>query len=109
MKYILGLHFSDDSYETKLEGAYPLGCWKLTDQPLEGNFKYRSDAVQKCFAAARKKIYGAVAVSNGGSCQVTSPHRLDIIELMKNGRSTKCAKDGKGGPDASQIYGLMSK
>ena len=69
---------------------------------LDGNFKNRSDAVHKCFDAARKEEHAVVAVSNGGSCQVTTVSRA--IQYMKRGRSEKCAKDGKGGPDASQMY-----
>ena len=74
---------------------------------LDGNFKNRSDAIHKCFAAARKKYYTVVAVSNGGSCHGTYSH--NAIQYMKMGRSNKCAKDGKGGPDASEIYTLMGK
>ena len=105
------LNFSDGTYETK--GYVSYGCWKFANLPsleskteiLDGNYKNRSDAVGKCFAAAKKKFKRAFAVSDGGSCQGLVD--IEQLQFMKQGRSTKCAKDGKGGPDASQIYGLI--
>ena len=74
---------------------------------MDGNYKTRSDAVYKCFAHSKAKGKLVFAVSDGGSCQGLSSYRF--TEYMKQGRSTKCAKDGKGGPDASQIYINISK
>ena len=99
------LNFSDGYYET--QGYVSLGCWKFVDLPsmegvLDGNYKTRSDAVYKCFAESKKRQRVVFAVSDGGSCQALSMSRF--TEYTKQGRSTKCAKDGKGGPDASQVY-----
>ena len=109
------LNLSDDLYETGLDGSVSLGCWKFLnltsleekDEILDGNYKNRSDAVHKCFVATRNQNNKVYAVSNGGSCQGLS-HQL-YTTYMEQGRSTKCAKDGKGGPGASQIYIHISK
>ena len=77
------------------------------DEILDGNYKSRSDAIHKCFVATRNQYDTVYAVSNGGSCQGFS--NRSYRKYMKQGRSTKCAKDGKGGPGASQIYRHISK
>ena len=74
---------------------------------LDGNYKNRSDAVRKCFVATRKERQIVFAVSDGGSCQGVPMSSYSMY--MKQGRSAKCAKDGKGGLDASQIYRHISK
>ena len=108
LNYIMVLYFSDGSYETK--GYAPLGCWKFADLPsleqkeeiLNGNYKNRSDAFHKCFTASRKDYMAVFALTDGGSCQSLSYRSQS--EYIKQGRSTKCAQDGKGGPDGSQMY-----
>ena len=113
MKYILGSGFSDGTYETK--GYVSHGCWKFANlktlegraQILDGHYKNRSNAVHKCFVASKTNYKTVFAVSDGGSCQGKISYGQS--EYMKRGRSTKCAKDGRGGPDASEIYLRISK
>ena len=107
------MNFPDGSYETK--GYASLGCWKFADLPslegkaeiLDGNYTNRSEALHKCFLATRKKGLHVFAVSDGGSCEGLSYRETN--RYMTPGRSTKCTRDGKGGPDASQIYVQIGK
>ena len=108
MKYILGSDFPDGPNVT--EASVSLGCWKSADLPsfegkddiLDGKYENRSDAVHKCFAVTRRKDQEVFAVTDGGKCQGLTYGTM--MEYMKQGRSTNCANDGKGGPEASQIY-----
>ena len=100
------LNFSDGPYAK--EGLASLGCWAFANldsfegkEHLDGNYKNRSDAVRKCSIATGKHYIKMFALSDGGSCQGLGG---SIKQYIQQGRSTKCAKDGRGGPDASQMY-----
>ena len=76
---------------------------------MDGNYKNRSDAVHKCREVSKRKRLQIFAVSDGGKCQGLDDDVDDMAMYTKLGPSTKCAKDGKGGPDASQVYSIISK
>ena len=93
-----------------------LGCWKdKTDRAipsLEGvkthqilrhtaNYQRREAAIQKCFELARSLGFSVFAIQNGGQCLGSSTAQ---DTYRKYGESSKCKKDGKGGPLANQVY-----
>ena len=77
---------------TSIEGRHPA---------LDGHYKSRQNAVQKCYQAAVHLGYSVFAVQDGGQCfsSIGAGHRL-----AKYGASVKCLGDGKGGPLANQVY-----
>ena len=70
------------------------------DQILDSTAADREDAVKKCAIAAFKRGYKAFALQQG-SCHAS----IDaVVTYSKLGRSSKCAGDGKGGPQANRVY-----
>ena len=84
-----------------------LGCYKhgpgsmmtVLEDPevLDGNYKLRADAVGKCALAASKRGYNVFAAQDGGLCLVGD-------SFNKYGISQDCKSDGKGGPEAINVY-----
>ena len=68
---------------------------------LDGDYKLRTDAVEKCALAAMKREYEAFAVQDGGLCLVSDTLRPSFNTF---GISHGCASDGKGGPSANHVY-----
>ena len=70
---------------------------------LDGNYLVRTNAIYKCYKAARERGWSIFAVANGGECR-GSPHAADIYK--KNGMSSKCSnmEEGKGDPGSSNVY-----
>ena len=89
------------------------GCWKdganrifqnLEGQSsfLNGGYKARSNAIQKCFQAALEKDWELFALQDGGQCFGSSNPSLNYKKLGK-AEGRKCV-DGKGGPMVNQVY-----
>ena len=76
------------------------------DSILDGSYKARKDAIEKCYQAAKKRGFLVFAVQDGGWCAASSsaPKTFD-----KYGKSSACQSDGKGGPWANQVYYIKGK
>ncbi len=97
--------FYSTAYET-------LGCFKDTsnraiptlegkDNLLNGQYQSRSDAINKCYNAAKKRGFKIFALQNGGWCASSDEAEKTF---NKYGKSGNCHKNGKGGPWANQVY-----
>ena len=111
------LYVRNCTYKTHIDSRFTsLGCWEdKTDRAipsLEGidthqilrhtvNYKRRKAAIQKCFELARSLGFSVFAIQNGGQCLGSSTAQ---DTYRKYGESSKCKKDGKGGPLANQVY-----
>ena len=89
-----------------------MGCYKdfrdravpnleKTDPVLDGNYRVRQNAVEKCAIVARKRGFRMFAIQNHGRClsSATTGETFD-----KYGKSDKCSEDGRGGPWANNVY-----
>ena len=56
----------------------------------------------KCFTHQERIIWQFLHLQMAAHARVYLIARK--VSIIKQGRSTKCAQDGKGGPDASQMY-----
>ena len=72
-----------------------------TDPVLDGNYRVRQNAVEKCAIVARKRGFRMFAIQDHGQClsSATAGETFD-----KYGKSDKCSEDGKGGPWANNVY-----
>ena len=93
-----------------------MGCWKDTSnraiQPLEGldpvldgHYRTRSNAVEKCAGAAKKRGYKIFAIQNGGWCASSQDGEFTY---NKYGVSYGCRGDGKGGSWSNRVYQFNS-
>ena len=87
-----------------------LGCFNdsrqissLEDQDaiLDVCFKARTNAIDKCAAAAAKRGFRVFGLRNGGECLSGSTAN---VNFNISGPSSDCKGDGEGGPGANQIY-----
>ncbi len=65
---------------------------------LDGNYTLRTDAINKCAMAAKKRFEKVFAVHDGGLCLVGT------YGFNQYGISQDCKSDGKGGPGARHVY-----
>lgn len=95
----------------KFESYLTLGCWKDTiprviptlegySTFLDGPYKHRMNAVNKCLKAALEKKFEVFAVQDGGQCFSSADARS---KYKQSGNSDKC-KIMKGGPMANDVY-----
>ena len=103
-------NFFNTAYET-------LGCFKDTgnraiptlegkDSILDGAYRARRDAINKCYKAAKKRGYKVFALQHGGWCASSASAEKTFD---KYGNSPHCGKDGEGGPWANQVYYIKGK
>ena len=93
-----------------------LGCWTDTDTRaittlegmdprLDGEYKTRTDPINKCFEVAKDLGFPAFGIQNGGWC-------CGAVDALKTytmyGAATNCI-DGEGGDWANDIYKIESK
>ncbi|XP_078381198.1 retinoschisin-like [Oculina patagonica] len=71
------------------------------DSILDGSYKARRNAIEKCYRAAKKRGFRVFAVQDGGWCATSASAAKTF---RKYGKSTACRSDGKGGPWANQVY-----
>ncbi len=76
------------------------------DSILDGSYKARQHAIEKCYQVAKKRGFHLFAVQDGGWC-VTSASASKTFD--KYGKSSACKSDGKGGPGANQVYYIKGK
>ncbi|CAH3194779.1 unnamed protein product [Porites evermanni] len=102
--------WANDVYFLKAKGV---GCFRDTGRRaiatlegksrfLKGNYRRRSDAINKCAMAAWRRGYRVFAIQHGGWCAAS---RTAYRTYGKYGRSNKC-RNGKGGPWANDVYFL---
>ena len=78
---------------TVLEGKDP--------DVLDGDYKQRTDAIEKCALAAIKKRYAVFVIHDGGLCLVRG---AGYHSFNKFGISQDCKSDGKGAARAHHVY-----
>ena len=98
-----------------------IGCWKdahpyralesaeeLVKQkwPEDSSYKYRENAVGKCFEIAQSLGRKIFAIQDGGQCFTEGPPKQGKWKGNHKayGVSDKCESDGKGGPMANEVY-----
>ena len=69
---------------------------------LDGNFTVRTNAIYKCYKAARERGWSVFAVANGGQCRSSA----NAAAIYKENGMSNCSnlKDGKGGSGFSNVY-----
>ncbi|XP_019646607.1 PREDICTED: uncharacterized protein LOC109487084 isoform X2 [Branchiostoma belcheri] len=93
-------------------GYVTLGCWKDssdraipilegTDPRLDGQYRERENAIEKCFQVAVSRGFPVFSVQHGGQCFGSAD---GLSTYMKHGPSSDCAADGKGAAWANQVY-----
>jgi len=112
-----------EGFEGKFDS---LGCWndkypyraledsektvkQLYPQEKDWGYKYREQAVGKCYDAARTLGRKNFAVQDGGQCFTEGPFKPNEWRgnFQVYGPSDKCESDGKGGPMANEVYGRL--
>ncbi|XP_078580859.1 uncharacterized protein LOC144864360 isoform X45 [Branchiostoma floridae x Branchiostoma japonicum] len=89
-----------------------LGCWKDTDNRaiatlegtdprLDGSYRARANAIEKCYQVAKSRGYSVFAVQHGGWCAGSA---TALSTYRKYGPSAACQADGEGGGWANQVY-----
>ncbi|XP_066275871.1 uncharacterized protein [Branchiostoma lanceolatum] len=90
-----------------------LGCWQDTaentaiptlegtDPRLDGRFIVRENPIEKCYEVALSFGFTMFAVRNGGACTGSAD---GLNTYQKNGPSSDCRADGKGGFWANEVY-----
>ncbi|XP_078000659.1 uncharacterized protein LOC144453257 [Glandiceps talaboti] len=100
---------------TNQEPLQTIGCFRDTSQRaiptlegqdyrLDGAYRQRQDAINKCANAAASRGFNIFAVQHGGWC-ASSADALDTYD--KYGPSESCMNDGEGGPWANHVYALV--
>ena len=90
-----------------------LGCYKDLpvrameslegqDHLLDGDYKSRKDAIQKCLMVGKGRGYKVMGIQDGGMCVGSATGK----GFNKYGISHDCKSDGKGGPWATELYSL---
>ena len=107
------IYFAFFSYFVVSLGPYQsIGCYKDfndraiptlegQDSILDGKYNARSNSIEKCYKAAKKRGFQVFAVQNGGWCASSA---LAIGTFTRYGKSSACKSDGEGGPWANQVY-----
>ena len=63
------------------------------DQLLDGDYKQRENAIQKCALVSQKRGYKVFAIQDGGKCMSSSSaHKT----FNRAGRPTQCKREGRG-------------
>ena len=112
-----GIHCFKMCYITAItsrtETGWELGCYKDLpvraieslegqDHLLDGDYKSRKNAIQKCILVGKGRGYGVVGIQDGGMCVGSAKGK----GLNKYGISHDCKSDGKGGPWATEFHSL---
>ena len=99
---VLGpLYVSLGCFKDTAERAIPI--LEKTDKILDGHYRTRENAIEKCLQIALNRGFNTFAVQHGGACFGSSTARNTY---NKYGSSSKCASDGKGGPLANEVYAI---
>ena len=76
------------------------------ERVLDGDFWTRTDAINKCYKAAKKRGYKVFALQAGGWCASSATAENTF---NRYGQSFDCIRDGEGGPSANQVYLIKGK
>ena len=71
---------------------------------MDGSWRSREDAIQKCFLGAKSLGYSVFAVQAGGWCASSATAKSTFT---KYGKSNDCNSNGKGGTYASSVYEII--
>ncbi|XP_035695838.1 uncharacterized protein LOC118429462 [Branchiostoma floridae] len=93
-----------------------LGCWKDganraiptlegSDPRLDGSYRARANAIEKCYQVARSRGFPMFAVQHGGWCAGSAD---GLNTYNKYGPSTTCAADGEGGFWGNEVYKITA-
>ena len=92
-----------------------LGCWKDaaaraiptlegSNPILDGEYKTRTNPIQKCLEVASSLGHSVFAVQDGGWCASSATARNTY---KKNGASSACSDNGEGGALANEVYEIV--
>ena len=98
---------------SRTESGAGLGCYKDLpvrameslegqDHLLDGDYKSRKHAIQKCLMVGKGRGYKVMGIQDGGMCVGSATGK----GFNKYGISHDCKSDGKGGPWATELYSL---
>ena len=76
------------------------------DFTLNGWYKSRPNAIERCYKVAKSRGFHVFAVQDGGWCASSSSA---VRTFDRYGKSSACKLDGKGGPWANQVYYITRK
>ena len=76
------------------------------DSILDGDYKTRQDAIDKCSQATKKRDFHVFAVQDGGMCSASATAHQTFYQY---GGSNACGADGRGGLGANQVYYITGK
>ena len=68
---------------------------------LENGYRVRENSIIKCARVAKEQGFLGFAVENGGQC---FGGRNLLQRYKMYGKSNDCAKDGRGGDYAMEVY-----
>ncbi|KAL9974750.1 hypothetical protein ACROYT_G011832 [Oculina patagonica] len=81
----------------------PMPSLEGQDHRLDGNYKLRENAIEKCALVSKELGYKVFAVQDGGKCLSSSTaHKT----FHMSGRITKCKSNGLGGSGVNHIYAI---
>ncbi|XP_066266631.1 uncharacterized protein [Branchiostoma lanceolatum] len=100
---------------TENRGYVSLGCWKDesdraipilegTDPRLDGQYRERDNAIEKCFEVALSRGFPVFSVQHGGQCFGSAD---GLNTYNKHGPSSDCEGDGEGGAWANEVYQII--
>ena len=88
------------------QSAPAIATLEHQDSILDGDYKTRQDAIDKCYKATKKREFHVFAVQDGGMCSASgTAHQT----FHQHGRSNTCEAGGKGGLGANQVYYITGK
>ena len=94
-------------FRDKKKPVRALGSLEGMSTVLDGKFKRRENAVEKCAEAARNFEFEIFAVARGGECLAGGGSLNGTFEMY--GPSDNCQADGEGGrrPAAMEVYEIV--
>ena len=98
-KFYLSVYETIGCYHDSFGLAIP--TLEGTDDILDGDYWTRTDPIFKCYKVAKKLGFKVFALQAGGRCESSSTAEKTF---NKYGMSSNCDNDGKGGPNANQVY-----
>ncbi|XP_078697438.1 uncharacterized protein LOC144925334 [Branchiostoma floridae x Branchiostoma belcheri] len=88
----------------------PAILWlERTDPRLgESNYRYRTDAIEKCFQVALSRGFNVFALQNGGACTGSASGPTVYTTNRPSRYPYRCEADGKGGYYAKEVYQITA-
>ncbi|XP_035693199.1 uncharacterized protein LOC118427484 isoform X2 [Branchiostoma floridae] len=112
---VVVLFFCEQLSAIESRGYVSLGCWKDnsdraipilegTDPRLDGYYRERNNATEKCFQVALSRNFPVFSVQHGGQCFGSAD---GLNTYNKYGPSSDCGGDGEGGVWANEVYQII--